>query len=312
MGSPEFAVLPLEHLVLNGYHIPAVYTQPDRPAGRGRGLSPSAVKRAAGRLSLSVVQPDSFQKMEAVSGLAALQPDIIVVAAFGQILPRSVLDIPRCGCINLHPSLLPRFRGAAPVVSAILAGEEFTGVSIMLMDEGMDTGPVLARAQIPISRGDTTGSLTAKLSRISAQLLLSVLPSWVRGKLSPQPQDESGASYCRPILRKDGEIDWRLSAVDIWRKVRAFHPWPGCYTSWRGRQLRIIEAVPVCGDSEAAAGRVVALIPAGEMGELAFGIGTGDSVLGVLRVQMEGRRAMSAADFLKGQRELIGAQLPSS
>jgi len=312
MGSPEFAVLPLEHLILNGYHIPAVYTQPDRPAGRGRGLSPSPVKRAAERLSLSVVQPDSFQKMEAVSGLASFQPDVIAVAAFGQILPRSVLDIPRCGCINLHPSLLPRFRGASPVASAILAGEEFTGVSIMLMDEGMDTGPILARAQIPISGRDTTGSLTAKLSRISAQLLLSVLPSWVWGKLSPRPQDESGASYCHPISKKDGEIDWCLPAVDIWRRVHAFHPWPGCYTRWRGRQLRIIEAVPVYEGSIAAAGRVVALMPAGETGEPAFGVGTGEAVLGVLRVQLEGRRAMSAAEFLKGQRELVGAQLPLS
>jgi methionyl-tRNA formyltransferase len=250
--------------------------------------------------------------MEAVSGLASFQPDVIAVAAFGQILPRAVLDIPRCGCINLHPSLLPRFRGASPVASAILAGEEFTGVSIMLMDEGMDTGPVLARAQVPISGRDTTGSLTAKLSRISAQLLLSVLPPWVRGKLSSQPQDESGASYCRPISKKDGEIDWRLPAVDIWRRVRAFHPWPGCYTRWRGRQLRIIEAVPVYEGSGAAAGRVVALMPAGETREPAFGVGTGEAVLGVLRVQLEGRRAMAAADFLKGQRELVGVQLPLS
>lgn len=313
MGSSEFAVLPLEYLLLNGYRIPAVYTQPDRPAGRGRGLSPSLVKRAAERLNLLVVQPDSLQKMEVVSGLASLRPDIIVVAAFGQILPRSVLDIPHYGCINLHPSLLPRFRGASPVASAVLAGEEFTGVSIMLMDEGVDTGPILARAQIPISGRDTTGSLTAKLSRISAQLLLSVLPSWIKGVLSPQSQDEARASYCHPISKNDGEIDWRLSAVDIWRRMRAFHPWPGCYTRWRGRRMRIIEAVPVYDVSDVAAGRVVALPSAGEVvGEPAFGVGTRDTVLGVLRVQMEGRRVMSAAEFLKGQRELVGAQLPLS
>ncbi|MDD5591172.1 MAG: methionyl-tRNA formyltransferase [Dehalococcoidales bacterium] len=307
MGSPEYAVLPLEHLVLNGYRIPAVYTQPDRSAGRGRALSPSPVKRAAECLNLMVVQPGSLQKMEAVSGLATLRPDIIVVAAFGQILPRSVLDIPRCGCINLHPSLLPKFRGASPVASAILSGADFTGVSIMLMDEGVDTGPILARAQIPISRRDTTGSLTAKLSRISAQLLLSVLPSWVKGTLSPQPQEEAGASYCRPISKSDGEIDWSLPAVDIWRRVRAFHPWPGCYTGWSGRRIRIVEAVPVCDVRDVAAGRVVALPSAGEgAGEPAFGIGTGDAVLGVVRVQMEGRREMSAAEFLKGQRSWLG------
>ncbi|MDD4985661.1 MAG: methionyl-tRNA formyltransferase [Dehalococcoidales bacterium] len=313
MGSPDFAVLPLQYLVLNEYRIPAVYTQPDRPAGRGRGLSPSPVKRAAERLNLFVVQSGSLRKTEAVSGLASLQPDIIVVAAFGQILPRSVLDIPHCGCINLHPALLPRFRGASPVASAILAGEEFTGVSIMLMDEGVDTGPILARAQIPISGRDTTGSLTAKLSRMSAQLLLSVLPSWVNGTLSLQPQDEAEASYCRPILKNEGEIDWSLPAVDIWRRVRAFHPWPGCYTRWRGRRMSIIEAVPVYDVGDVAVGRVVALpLAGGGAGEPAFGVGTGKAVLGVLRVQMEGRRAMSAAEFLKGQRELVGARLPLS
>ena len=241
--------------------------------------------------------------------LASLHPDVIVVAAFGQILPRSVLDIPRCGCLNLHPSLLPRFRGASPVAAAILAGDEFTGVSIMLMDEGMDTGPILARAQIPISATDTTGLLTAKLSRIAAQLLLEVLPCWLRGELTPKPQSEAEASYCHPISKEMGELDWHLPAVDIWRRVRAFHPWPGCYTRWQGRQLKIIEAVPLSSEGGAEVGQVVALVPSGVGVEPAFGIGTGEGVLGVLKVQLEGKRAMSAADFLRGQRDFIGALL---
>ncbi|MCK4697301.1 MAG: methionyl-tRNA formyltransferase, partial [Dehalococcoidia bacterium] len=185
-------------------------------------------------------------------------------------------------------------------------------VSIMLMDSGLDTGPVLTQTTVPVSPQDTTGSLTDKLSQVAAELLPEVLVRWSRGEITPQPQNDAEATYSAPITKEEGEINWHLPAVDIWRRVRAFHPWPGCYTRWRGRQLRIIEAVPVYEGSGAAAGRVVALMPAGGTGEPAFGVGTGEAVLGVLRVQMEGRRAMSAADFLKGQRELVGAQLPLS
>ena len=175
MGTPEFAVPPLEHLILNQHQVVAVYTQPDRPAGRSRRLVSSPVKEAAQIWNLPVVQPVSLRKTEVVAQLAEFAPDVIVVAAFGQILPQSVLGLPRYGCINIHPSLLPKFRGASPVAAAILAGGEFTGVSIMLMDRGLDTGPVLARAQIAISAKDTTGSLTAKLSQIASRLLQEVL-----------------------------------------------------------------------------------------------------------------------------------------
>lgn len=240
--------------------------------------------------------------------LAELSPDVIVVAAYGQILPQSVLDIPVHGCINIHPSLLPGFRGVSPVTAAILAGDSLTGVSVMLMDSGMDTGPVLARAQIPVSARDTTGSLGGKLSLIGAHLLLDVLVRWVRGEIDPQPQNEAEATYCGAISKEAGKIDWHLSAGELWRRVRAYQPWPGCYTRWQGKQLKIIEAVPL-GDVEALeAGQVVALNRKGA----AFGVSTGDGVLGVLRVQLEGKRAMSAADFLRGQRHLIGAILPST
>ena len=311
MGTPEFAVPPLEHLILNKYQVVAVYTQPDKAGGRGRSLASSPVKRAAMNWKLPVVQPVGFKEAEVVAQLASFHPDVIVVAAFGQILPQSVLDIPTYGCINIHPSLLPEFRGAAPVAAAILAGSEFTGVSIMLMGSGLDTGPVLARAQISVSRQDTTGSLTAKLSRIAAQLLLEVLPCWLQGELAPQPQDEAEATYSSMLSKMDGEIDWHLSALDIWRRVRAFHPWPGCYTRWQGGQLKIIEAVPVTGPSHSGRTEVGQVVAVNKEGA-AFGVNTGDGVLGILRVQLEGKRAMSAAEFLRGQRQFIGARLPSS
>jgi methionyl-tRNA formyltransferase len=307
MGSPQFAVSPLEQLLASKYQLMAVYTQPDRPAGRGRGLAASPVKQAAQAWGLTVVQPANFKAAGVVERLEGFKPDVIVVAAFGQLLPKSVLALPRLGCLNIHPSLLPRFRGASPVTSAILAGDDFSGVSIMLLDEGLDTGPVLARAQIPISPRDTTGSLSAKLSWLGAQLLGDVLAGWSRGERSPQPQDDSEATYCGPIAKEEGEIDWRRPAIDIWRRVRAFNPWPGCYTRWRGKTLKIIEAAPVdSGGNTVKAGEVVAL----EAGA-SFGVGTGDGILGISRVQMEGKKAMSAEEFLRGQRALLGVVLPS-
>jgi methionyl-tRNA formyltransferase len=253
-----------------------------------------------------VVQPPSFKEAGVVEQLAQFRPDVIVVAAFGQILPRSVLAIPHFGGINVHPSLLPRFRGASPVASAILAGDEFTGVSIMLMEEGLDSGPILARAQIPISAADTTGSLTTKLSVVGARLLVEALCHHLRGELTPRPQNEAEATYSGSITKEEGEINWHLPAVDIWRRVRAFYPWPGCYTRWRGKKLDIIEAVPLTGEKAFKVGEVVALISTA-----AFGISTGEGVLGILRVQLEGKRVMSAAEFLRGQREFMGALLPS-
>lgn len=307
MGTPEFACPSLEHLILNQYRVAAVYTQPDRPAGRGRGLVAPPVKGVAVNWGLPVVQPESLKSAEAVSRLAALSPDVIVVAAFGQILPQSVLDIPRCGCVNIHPSLLPRFRGASPVAAAILSGDEFTGVSIMLMDAGMDTGPVLTRAAVPVSPQDNTGSLTEKLSLIAARLLQETLTGWWRRELVPQPQEETEATYSAQITKEEGEIDWHLSAAEIWRRVRAFNPWPGCYTRWRGKQLKIIEATPLPDKGDSGVGQVVDLPGR----EAMLGVSTGDGILGVRKVQLEGKKAMSAADFLRGQRDFIGAVLPS-
>ncbi|MFQ6122792.1 MAG: methionyl-tRNA formyltransferase [Dehalococcoidales bacterium] len=308
MGTPEFAVPSLEQLILKQYQVVAVYTQPDKPAGRGRSLVAPPVKKAALARKLPVVQPVSLKKAEVVAQLADFHPDVIVVAAFGQILPQSVLDIPSYGCINIHPSLLPRFRGASPVAAAILAGDEFTGVSIMLMDSGLDTGPILAQASVPISPHDTTGSLTDKLSLVAPQLLQEVLLRWVKGEITPQPQNEAEATYSGTITKEEGKIDWHLSAIDIWRRVRAFQPWPGCYTRWQGKRLEIIEAVPLPGEVTFEVGRVVAVNKEGA----AFGVNTGDGILGVLKVQLEGRRAMPAVEFLRGQRQFFGAVLPSA
>ena len=308
MGTPEFAVTLLEHLMLNQFQVVAVYTQPDKPAGRGRSLVPQPMKKAALIRKLPVVQPTSLKEAEVVAELAGFHPDVIVVAAFGQILPQSVLDIPRYGCINVHPSLLPRFRGASPVAAVILAGDELTGVSLMLMDSGLDTGPILAQEQVSISPQDTTGSLTAKLSKIAAQLLPEILRRWTRGEITPKPQNEAEATYSVPITKEEGEINWHLSAVEIWRRVRAFQPWPGSYTRWGGKRLEIIEAVPLAGEGSLAVGQVVALNREGA----GFGVNTGDGILSVLKVQLEGKRAVSAVEFVRGQRQFIGTVLPSS
>jgi methionyl-tRNA formyltransferase len=305
MGSPGFAVPSLEYLVSADYELAAVYTQPDRMGGRGRSLAASPVKEVASALGLRVVQPPSLKVPEAIEQLADFKPDVIVVAAFGQLLPKPVLELPRLGCLNIHPSLLPKFRGASPLAAAILAGDKFSGVSIIRLDEGMDSGPVLARAQIPIADSDTTASLGEKLSLVGAGLLGEVLVGWVRGEISPQPQDDTKATYCQPIAKEDGEIDWKLPALEIWRRVRAFYPWPGSFSRWRSRTLKIIEAAPLAPKTKAKVGEVVALDSGG------FGIGTGDGILNILKLQLEGKQVLSAAEFLRGQRDFIGAVLPS-
>ncbi len=306
MGSPEFAVPSLEHLLLNGYEVDAVYTQPDRPAGRGRAIAPPPVKESAMSYGLPVYQPADLRTEESLAPLVGLKPDIIVVCAFGQILTQAVLDIPSYQCVNVHFSLLPRHRGASPVAAAILAGDEFAGVSIQLVRLKLDTGPVLARAAVPISPRDNTGSLTGKLSLVGARLLGEALTGWLRGEIAPRPQNEAEATYFSQINKEDGEIDWNLPVVDIWRWVRAFNPWPGCYTTWSGKQLKILEAAALPGEENIEAGRVVKLSGREE----GVGIGTGEGIIGLLKVQLEGKRAMSGGEFIRGQRDFIGAALP--
>jgi methionyl-tRNA formyltransferase len=306
MGTPEFAVPSLEALIRSTYQVVAVYTQPDRKAGRGQGIAFSPVKQLALSQGLEVVQPDSLRATGAIDKLASFTPDLIVVAAFGQILPQEVLALPKSGCINVHPSLLPRYRGASPIATAILQGDEITGVTIMLLDIGMDTGPILSQKDVSISADDTAGSLTAKLARVGAQLLMETLPLWIDGRITPRPQEESRASYSAVINKGDGEIDWRLPAVELWRRARAFDPWPGCYARWQGKRLNLRKVVPLQGDEPGEPGKVIALYPPAPA---VVGVETGDGVLGLLGVQLEGKREMSADEFVRGQREFIGSSL---
>ena len=308
MGTSEFAVPILKRLVESEHLIVAVYTQPDRPAGRGRLPTPSPVKRVAEARGLAVLQPQSLRAPEAVLGLVELKPHVIIVAAFGQILPPKVLDIPPLGCLNIHPSLLPKYRGPSPIATAILNGDEETGVSIMLMDEGLDTGPILSQGRIPIEPQDTARSLEVELAQLGAELLEQTLPLWLEGKLKPHPQDEISATYTKPFSKGDGELDWHLPAVELWRRVRAFHPWPGCYTRWRGEMLKVLEVIPIPSEGRLEPGRVVSLSPGHGA---VVGVGTGDGILGLSRVQLEGKRVMAAAEFLRGRREFIGELLPS-
>ena len=308
MGTPEFSVPALEQLVLSGYRVIAVYTQPDRPVGRGRTPAFSSVKSIALKHGLEVLQPVTLREAAEVEHLAALKPDVIIVAAFGQILPQSILDIPPFGCLNIHPSLLPKYRGATPIPSVILAGDEDTGVTIMLLDAGMDTGPTLSKFVVEIEPQDTTESLTPRLARAGARLMSETLPLWLDGSLTPMPQDEGSATYTVPIVKEDGDIDWHTGAEEIWRRVRAFYPWPGCYTWWRGRMLKIVGAIPLHKAGDLEPGRVASL---GAGQTAVVGVETGDGILGLLKVQLEGKRALPAEEFMRGQRDFVGDILGS-
>jgi methionyl-tRNA formyltransferase len=303
MGTPSFAVPVLEALIAAGaYEIVGVVTQPDAPSGRGRSLAMSAVKEQALAHGLTVLQPERVRRPESVAALRDLAPDVQIVAAFGQILPRSVLDIPARGTLNVHASLLPRWRGAAPITAAILAGDAETGVTIMRLDEGMDTGDILAQAQTAILAADTTGSLSARLADIGARLLVETLPRWARGEITPQPQDNNLATMCRPIRKESGRLDWSQPAGMLERAVRAYAPWPGTYTTWNGKLLKVLAARGIAGKGRAEPGTVVATAegPA---------VVTGDGMLLLVHVQPEGKKAMPVRDFVAGHRDFVGARL---
>lgn len=307
MGTPHIAVPVLDRLAAE-HDVAAVYTQPDSTAGRGREAAVSPVKLAAARLGLEVVQPAGFKNSQTAQQLKQFQPEVVVVAAYGRILPPEVLEIPRLGCVNVHFSLLPRHRGASPVAGAILAGDAFTGVSIMLMDEGMDTGPVLAAYPIPVFDWDTTRSLGARLSQVAPGAVLEVLQLWKNRQIKPLPQDSSQATYSGMITKDAGFIDWNESAESIWRKSRAYHPWPGIHTSWKGKVLKVIEVKPLQTAREGMPGTVIEL--AGNP-ETRIGVITGSGVLGVSTLQLEGRKSVNSAEFYRGQRDFTGTVLPN-
>jgi methionyl-tRNA formyltransferase len=319
MGTPYFAVPALRALIegsapgallAEGYEIVTVVTRPDKPAGRGREVAFSPVKQTAQSYSIPVWQPGSFKKQENSQALADYQADLYIVAAFGQILPQAVLDQPRLGTLNIHASLLPKYRGPDPIAEAILQGDEETGVSIMLLDVGVDTGPVLARRHIAISKDDTTGSLTVKLAELGALALPEALPLWVGSKIQPEPQDEMHATHTRMLQKEHGKIDWEKPAAILARQVHAYMPWPGSYTFWRRKMLKIIAAHS--SDIEVADAAPGTVIIREEAGHRVLAVVTGSGLLIVKQVQLEGKRAMNTEEFLRGYGQIAGQVLGSS
>jgi methionyl-tRNA formyltransferase len=308
MGTPQFAVPALEALIHGsapgkvlpeGYEIVTVITRPDKPVGRGQEIVYSPVKRAALVHGIPVWQPGSFKRPENSEALAAYHADLYIVAAFGQILPQAVLDQPRFGTLNIHASLLPRYRGVSPIPEAILQGDGETGVTIMLLDAGVDTGPMLLKRSIPIDEHDTTGSLTPKLAELGAAALVDVLPRWIAGEIIPEPQDELQTTHTHMLRKEDGAISWQRPAAVIARMVRAYTPWPGAYTHWRGKLLKIVSAHATALEPD------INVVPGTvsvreEAGHPVLAIVTGVDFLIVQQLQLEGKRAMTADEFLRG------------
>ncbi len=293
MGSPEFAV-PALNALAREYRLAGVVTRPDRPAKRGLALVSPAVKTAAVKLGLPIIQPEKLRLPQAMAQLNEWKPDLIIVAAFGQILRPEVLDLPRFGCVNIHGSLLPRWRGAAPVQAAILAGDEQTGVTIMKMDPGVDTGPLLSQRPLRIEAEDTAGTLFGKLADLGAELLLETLPRYLTGELQPQPQPAEGATYA-PMLKKEDELlDFSRPAAELTRKVRAFQPSPGAYFPYQGNPLKVLHAFPA--EGIAAQGQRIVF-----QGNPA--VGTADGLLVLDQVQPAGKKPMPGRAFLSGARE---------
>jgi methionyl-tRNA formyltransferase len=311
MGSPDFAVPTIRALLESAHDLVAVVTQPDKPAGRGRQSTPPAAKVFALAHGLMVLQPVNVSSPASVERLRALEPDVIVVAAYGQILRERVLELPGRGSLNVHASLLPRHRGASPVTAAILAGDDTTGVTIMEVVRALDAGPMVASVEEPISPHDTAGSLETRLAEKGSRLLVEVLDDWAAGRIEPEPQDETVSTYAAMVHRQDARIDWLLPAVEIWRRVRAYNPWPVAYTTHDGEELRILEAWPIEGDSGARPGAVLeaASLPAEAGAKMAPLVQTGAGRLALIMVQRAGKRALAGQEFLRGQRDFAGSIL---
>ena len=307
MGTPTFAVPVLAGLTgLDGWDVAGVYTPPDRPAGRGRRPQLSPVKEFALERGLTVHQPASLRSAEAQAELAGLEPDAIIVAAYGKLLPPPVLKLPPLGCLNIHPSLLPQHRGPSPVATAILDGDRVTGVTLMLLDQGMDTGPLIAQTEYPLNGDEMAAELTETLFGLGGKLLHESLPRWQSEELQATPQDDSLATVTRKLERADGLADWTLTAEELERRARAFTPWPGLFTNWNGSGVKLVEVtVLATGTSDIDTGLVVAtgdeIAPAAVV--------TAQGLLGLKTVQLEGRKAVAISDFLRGAPGFIGARL---
>ncbi|HTM61743.1 MAG TPA: methionyl-tRNA formyltransferase [Burkholderiales bacterium] len=303
-GTPQFAVPTLEHLVRAGYEVPLVVTQPDRPKGRGGELAAPPVKQAAQALELRVIQPEKIkQNAEFRAELEAARPRAIIVVGYGRIIPQWMIDLPALGNLNVHASLLPKYRGAAPIQWAIANGEAVTGVTTMRIDAGLDTGDILLQAAMPIRASDTAVTLGPRLAELGAALLIETLQRLDAGTLTPTPQDHPQASLA-PILKKeDGLVDWRRSAMDTWNRFRGFQPWPGAYTSFRGKGLQITDARPAHESSKLAPGEMAVADR-----KLLVGCGA-ESALEVLELQPEGKKRMGVGDFVNGYRPQAGERL---
>ncbi|QTN42529.1 methionyl-tRNA formyltransferase [Marinobacter salsuginis] len=298
-GTPDFAATALKALIAAGHTIDGVYSQPDRPAGRGRKLQPSPVKQVALDHEIPVFQPETLKTAEAQKQLADLKPDVMIVAAYGLILPKAVLDIPTHGCLNIHASLLPRWRGAAPIQRAIAAGDAETGITIMQMDEGLDTGAMLLKSLTAIDTSDTGGSLHDRLAELGGKAIIEALELLKKGELTGEPQNDDLACYASKLSKTEGHIDWATDATAIERLVRAFNPWPGTYTDLGDQRIRIHEARALVTDSDAFPGTVVHRDRDG------IDIACGNGTLRITRLQLPGSRAQSVNDLINGGKELL-------
>jgi methionyl-tRNA formyltransferase len=292
MGSPDFS-LPTLRALADAYDVVGVATQPDRASGRGRELKPPPVKLLAQELKIPLIQPEKLRQPEAMEQLRTWNPDLIVVTAFGQILKKDVLYLPRFGCINVHASLLPRWRGAAPINAAVLHGDEETGITIMKMDVGLDTGPILTQRSIPLTREDTAGSVFEKLSHLGADLLIETLPDYLSGKIEPFPQPEEGMTYASMLKKEEGQLDFTHPAEELERRVRAFNPWPGAFMDFDGTLLKIHRAHVEAGNAELGQRLVYRDQPA---------VGAASGLLILDEVQPAGKKSMSGKSFLAGAR----------
>lgn len=297
MGTPAFAVPSLQMLLEEGYEVVAVVTQPDRPQGRKKTLTPSPVKAAALSLGLPVLQPERMRRPEAVAELAAYEPDLIVTAAYGQILPKAVLELPQYGCVNVHGSLLPKYRGGAPIQRCIINGEKLTGVTLMYMAEGLDTGDMISRVEVPIEEEDTSGILFEKLSVAGCELLKAEMPRLAKGRVQATPQDDSEATYAPNLTREDERIDWSVSSQDIYNRIRGLVPFSGAFTLWNGETFKVWAAQKPAADgggSGVVPGTVI------EVSGDGVKVKTGNGSLSLTMVQPAGKKAMTAADFSRG------------
>jgi len=298
-GTPAFAVPSLHALLQAGMNVVAVYSQPDRPAGRGKKIKPGPVKAAAIEANIPVQQPLNFKDPADIETLAAYQPDAMIVVAYGLILPEAVLQIPRLGCLNVHASLLPRWRGAAPIQRAIETGDKQTGITIMQMDKGLDTGNILATAEVPISPTENAGQLHDRLASVGGKLLVDTLQQLNAGQLQSTPQVNSLACYAKKLEKSEAIIDWRQPAEVISRKINAFNPWPMASTSWQNKRLRIWEAA-TCKHNDAKPGTILAANADG------IQVATGEGCVNILQLQADGGKPMPVKDFLNGQKISVG------